>query len=218
MALWRQHNINIPIAVNISTRNLLQPNFFNQVVRLLERYDLSGGQLELELTEGALMLDVERTIAELNKLASAKITISIDDFGTGYSSLQYLHELPVSFIKIDQSFVRRLSSNKSAVSIVEAAIKMAHDMGVKTIAEGIKNRETYNLLANIGCDLAQGFMISRPLPAEEYTKWHTKNYGYFGSEAMVLFRERRCKPQKKLTIASTSRFSRFLAPCPLGKH
>ena len=179
MVLWRQHGINIPTAVNISTRNLLQPGFTNQLFRLLEHYGLSGEQLELEVTESALMLDIQNTIDVLTNITDAKIIVSIDDFGTGYSSLQYLHDLPVSFIKIDQSFVRRLPSDKSAISIVESTVNLAHNMGMKTIAEGIENRETYDFLENIGCDIAQGFMISRPLPAEEYTKWYTQNNGCF---------------------------------------
>ena len=176
--LWQKSGINIPIAVNISARNLLQPDFSSVVFLLLEHHGLRGEQLELEVTEGALMLDAQRAILELNKLADAKIALSIDDFGTGYSSLQYLHQLPVSFLKIDQSFVRRLPSDKSAISIVETAVSMAHKMNIKTIAEGIEDKEIYDFLKSIGCDMAQGYMISRPLPGEKYAKWHTQNNGF----------------------------------------
>jgi EAL domain-containing protein (putative c-di-GMP-specific phosphodiesterase class I) len=168
---WRQHDIHLPIAVNISPRNLLQPGFSDLILQLLQRYDVSGHMLELEVTEGALMTDIARTISELSRLANAKITISIDDFGTGYSSLQYLHQLPISLIKIDQSFVRRLPDDKGAVHIVEAAVTLAHKMGMKTIAEGVEEQSAYKLLADLGCDIAQGFMISRPLPAAEFEKW-----------------------------------------------
>jgi EAL domain-containing protein (putative c-di-GMP-specific phosphodiesterase class I)/GGDEF domain-containing protein len=168
---WRQHDIHLPIAVNISPRNLLQPGFSDLVLHLLQRYGVSGQSLELEVTEGALMTDIARTIVELSRLADAKITISIDDFGTGYSSLQYLHQLPISLIKIDQSFVRRLPDDKGAVHIVEAAVTLAHKMGMKTIAEGVEDQSAYKLLADLGCDIAQGFMISRPLPAAEFEKW-----------------------------------------------
>ena len=175
IALWQQLGINITVAVNISAQNLLQPDFSSVVFCLLERHGLDGKQLELEITESALMLDVKRAIIELNKLSAANITLSIDDFGTGYSSLQYLHQLPVSFLKIDQSFVYRLPTDKSAISIVETAVSMAHKMNIKTIAEGIENKETYYFLKKIGCDMAQGYMISRPLPAKEYIKWHTEH-------------------------------------------
>ena len=111
------------------------------------------------------MLDAQRAIVELNKLADAKITLSIDDFGTGYSSLQYLHKLPISLVKIDQSFIHRLPTDKGAISILEAAVMLAHKMGIKAIAEGVETKEVYDFLSNIGCDLAQGFLISRPLSA-----------------------------------------------------
>lgn len=176
---WRQNGIHLPIAVNISPRNLLQPGFSDLVLQLLQRYDVCGQSLELEVTEGALMTDMAHTIVELSRLADAKITISIDDFGTGYSSLQYLHQLPISLIKIDQSFVRRLPIDKGAAHIVEAAVTLAHKMGMKTIAEGVENREAYDLLARLGCDIAQGFMISRPLPAADFEKWYLQREGYF---------------------------------------
>ncbi|MGB5444909.1 MAG: bifunctional diguanylate cyclase/phosphodiesterase [Psychromonas sp.] len=179
IVLWQQSGINIPVAVNISARNLLQPDFCNVVLMLLEYHGLNGAQLELEITESALMLDAQRTIVELQKLADANIVLSIDDFGTGYSSLQYLHQLPVSLIKIDQSFTRRLPADESAISIVETAVIMAHKMNIKAIAEGVEERDTYDFLEKIGCDMAQGYLISRPLPGEEYTNWHRRHNGIF---------------------------------------
>jgi EAL domain-containing protein (putative c-di-GMP-specific phosphodiesterase class I)/GGDEF domain-containing protein len=176
---WRQYDINVPVAVNISTRNLLQPGFTDLILRLLDRYGLSGEVLELELTEGALMMDMERSIHEMAKLAGLKITISIDDFGTGYSSLQYLHKLPISLVKIDQSFVRRLPADKGSISILEAAVMLAHKMGIRAIAEGVENREVYDFLGNIGCDMAQGFLISRPLSAADFTKWYIQCSGRY---------------------------------------
>ncbi len=179
MALWHQDGIEIPVAVNISTRNLLQPRFAEQVAGLLDHYHLNGKSLELEITEGALMMDMERTIEELLRMTELDIIISIDDFGTGYSSLQYLHRLPISLIKIDQSFVRRLPGDKGAVSIVEAAVMLAHRMGIKVIAEGVENPVIYRFLKEIGCDLAQGFLLSRPLPAEAFATWYRQCGGTF---------------------------------------
>ncbi|GGI53837.1 putative bifunctional diguanylate cyclase/phosphodiesterase [Oxalicibacterium solurbis] len=176
---WQSRGIDIPVAVNISPRNLLQPGFSDLILNLLERHGVEGRLLELEVTEGALMTDMARTIVELHRLADAKITISIDDFGTGYSSLQYLHKLPISLIKIDQSFVRRLPADKGALHIVEAAVTLTHKMGMQTIAEGVENDEIYNVLAGLGCDIAQGFAISRPLPAAEFEKWHSQHHGRF---------------------------------------
>jgi len=176
---WRQDDINIPVAVNISPCNLSNPCFLDCVVRLLDQYDVGPEMLELEVTEGALMIDMEKTISELRKLAQMNIAISIDDFGTGYSSLQYLHLLPVSCIKIDQLFVRRLTTDQSAVAIVEASTILAHKMGMKVIAEGIENEGIYDILDKLECDIAQGFLISRPLPADDFRKWYKVHGGRY---------------------------------------
>ncbi len=169
---WRELGVGLPAAVNISGRNLLQPGFVEMVSGLLKRFNLSGDFIELEVTEGALMADMERTAAELARLAELNIIISIDDFGTGYSSLQYLHRLPVSCVKIDRSFVSGVSSDRGAAYILEAAVMLAHKMGIKTVAEGVEDRQTYDFLKNIGCDFAQGFFISRPLAPDDFLSWH----------------------------------------------
>jgi EAL domain-containing protein (putative c-di-GMP-specific phosphodiesterase class I) len=127
--------------------------------------------LELEITERGLMLDIEHTVEELNQLVGEQLIISIDDFGTGYSSLQYLHRLPVYMIKIDKSFIVKLPHDKGAVNIVEAAVTLAHKMGIKVLAEGVENKQIYDYLAKIRCDLAQGFLFSHPLPAEAFERW-----------------------------------------------
>lgn len=172
---WRRGGLDIPVAVNISPRNLSQPEFSEMVLQLLEQHRLSGECLELEVTEGALMTDIGHTIKELNRLAEAKIALSIDDFGTGHSSLQYLHQLPITYIKVDQSFTRRMAVDSQAAHIVEAAITLAHKMNMGAIAEGVEDEKTYNLLGGLGCDAAQGFWISRPLPAEKFTQWSAQH-------------------------------------------
>ncbi len=177
MVQWQRDGIDMSIAVNISPQNLVHPGFTDMILRLLNHHGLSGEKLELEVTERGLMLDMEHAIGELARLAGAKVTISIDDFGTGYSSLQYLHRLPISVIKIDYSFVRRLPADQGAIHIVDAAVTLAHKMGMKTVAEGVENQETLDFLRNMGCDLAQGFMISRPLPAESFANWYKHRQG-----------------------------------------
>ncbi|ACV25592.1 putative bifunctional diguanylate cyclase/phosphodiesterase [Kangiella koreensis] len=177
---WKRQGIEIPIAVNISTRNLLHPHFTDLVLSLLEKYQLSGECLELEVTEGSLMVDMEKTIDELIRLAGAKLTISIDDFGTGYSSLQYLHRLPASLIKIDQSFVRRLPNDKGAAHIIDAAVTLAKKMDIQTIAEGVETREVYDYLRNIGCNMVQGYYIAKPLPVKEFNDWYQQRHGVYG--------------------------------------
>ncbi len=172
IAQWRKCGIDLRVAVNVSPRDLLRPGFSDFVIHVLEQFDVSPELLELEVTEGALMTDMNQTIAELIKLADLKIIISIDDFGTGYSSLQYLHKLPASLIKIDQSFVRRLHEDVYASSVLEAAVMLAHKLGIKAVAEGVETAAAYEHLGAIGCDVAQGFFICRPLPTSEFESWY----------------------------------------------
>lgn len=171
IAKWHREGIDISIAVNVSPQNLMQPGFSETILSLLKKHDVSGEMLELEITERGLMMDMERTIRELNRLVGSKLIISIDDFGTGYSSLQYLHRLPISLIKIDQSFARKLPQDKGAAYIVDAAVTLAHKMGIKALAEGVENQEIFDYLAAIDCDLAQGYLISPPLPTEVFHQW-----------------------------------------------
>ena len=178
-AEWQKEGIQVAVAVNISTHNLLQANFTDFILSLLNHHQVSGKFLELEVTEGALMMDVERTIDELRRLSDLNVVISIDDFGTGYSSLQYLHQLPISLIKIDQSFVQRLPSDQGAAYILEAAVMLAHNMGIKAIAEGVENKEVYDFLYDLGCDMAQGYMISRPMSAKEFGIWYKACHGRY---------------------------------------
>ncbi|MDY0096415.1 MAG: bifunctional diguanylate cyclase/phosphodiesterase [Candidatus Vecturithrix sp.] len=177
--LFQQKKVHLTVAINVSTRNLSEPGFAELVAGLMEKYQIEGKDVELEVTESALLLDVDQAIAELNKLNRLNIDLSIDDYGTGYSSLQYLHKLPVSNIKIDQSFIRRLDTDSQVIHIVEATIKMAHSLGMKVIAEGVETPEAYNILKEIGCDFAQGFLIARPMPDEEFERWYKGNGGRY---------------------------------------
>jgi len=179
LSAWQSVGIDITMAINISTRNLSQPGFYELVIGNLMRYKLEGSQIELEVTEGALAIDMANTIHELTALSKLKIIISVDDFGTGYSSLRYLHLLPISIIKIDQSFVHALPEDKGSVHIVEAAVTLAHNMGMEVIAEGVDSREAWSFLRSIGCDMVQGYLVSRPLPAKEFEQWYWEHDGRF---------------------------------------
>lgn len=172
---WREQGESIPVAVNVSPKNLTYRGFVDKVFSLLDFYGVDGELLELEITEGALMTDMERVVAELNRLAERHVHITIDDFGTGYSSLQYLHRLPISHIKIDQSFVRRALTEESASHIVEAAVTLAHRMGITTVAEGVEDRATYAALNDMGCDIVQGFFVGHPLTEEEFAHWRDRH-------------------------------------------
>ena len=179
LAAWQKIGINVCISVNISTRNLLQKGFTDSIASLLTKYDLNGELLELEVTENSLMLDMKRCVTELNNLKALGILISIDDFGTGYSSLQYLHQLPISVLKIDQSFVRRLTEDEGATYILEAAIMLAHKMGITAIAEGVETDEVYTRLHHLGCDKVQGYLISKPISAPDFEKWYQAQNGVY---------------------------------------
>ncbi len=176
---FKKGGIDIKVAVNISVQNLAQPSFVYQVRSLLAKHGLTGESLELELTENSLMNDIEGAIVVLSRLAKLGITLSIDDFGTGYSSLQYLQKLPVSLLKIDQSFVGDLGSNEANKHIVDASIELAHKLNYKVVAEGVEDEETLIYLRNAGCDFAQGFLISRALPAKEFSFWHRSSKGRY---------------------------------------
>ena len=160
-----------PIAINLSARNLRDEHLLRKVQQLQDRLGNLGGLLELEITETALMDDAEYALRILNRLHEAGIRLYIDDFGTGYSSLSYLQKLPVDYIKIDQSFVRALSSSKDSSIIVRTTIDLAHDIGRAVVAEGVETREHWDQLADYGCDLAQGYFIARPMPQERFESW-----------------------------------------------
>ena len=168
VAAWDDAGLpQVRVAVNISTRNLANPRFADLVVDLLERHGVPGERLELEITESSFVEDMESSIAELNRLTSAKILLSVDDFGTGYSSLRYLESMPVSTLKIDQVFVRSLPYDDGQRKIVDAAIGLAHSLDIQVVAEGVETRDAYDYLCDAGCDLAQGYFVGRPLPAAE---------------------------------------------------
>lgn len=169
---WREQGIHLTVAVNVSTRNLLQPGFIEMVLDLLERHGVDGAALELEITEGALMVDAQRIIQKLANLAAAGIAISVDDFGTGYSALQYLNTLPIAGIKLDQAFIRHLPQDARMAGIVKAMVNLAHNLEIEVVAEGVDSQAAYDFLARVGCDLAQGYHISPPLPPADFAAWY----------------------------------------------
>ncbi len=168
---WEEKGINLTIAVNVSPLNLSEPGFAHIVNELLQRYGVKGHKLELEVTEGALIFDIETTTSELNELAENGVIISVDDFGTGYSSLQYLDKLPISKIKIDQSFIRQLSDGKNSSHIVNATISLAHQLKMRVVAEGVEDQEVFDYLLDKRCDYIQGYFFSKPLPEKEFDIW-----------------------------------------------
>jgi diguanylate cyclase (GGDEF)-like protein/PAS domain S-box-containing protein len=166
----------INIALNVSSRQFDQPNLIEIVQEALQDTLISPRCLELEITESTIMRNPEKAIRILTELNALGIGISIDDFGTGYSSLSYLKRLPLDFLKIDQSFVKGLASDPRDQAIVRATIAMAHSLNMKTIAEGVETEEQFSFLREHGCDEIQGYLFSRPLPAEEIPGILAKGY------------------------------------------
>jgi diguanylate cyclase (GGDEF)-like protein len=161
----------IHIAVNLSTLQFKQPDFAGLVLGILKEHGLDPAlkTIELELTESLLMNNVTGTVDTLNKLHTAGIQFSIDDFGTGYSSLSYLKRFPISSLKIDQSFVRDLSSDRDDEAIVDAIVALGHSLRLRVIAEGVETTAQLTQLRKMGCNEMQGYLFSRPVPAADMT-------------------------------------------------
>src|SRR6476620_3911426 len=168
---WADMGIRLPIAINVSPRSLLDADFPDQIQSLLREYDVPPAFLRIELTEGFLMGDSGRSIAVLDGLSNVGVGLSIDDFGTGYSSLSYLKRLPIEEIKVDRSFVMQMHVDANDFMIVRATVDLGRNLGLRVVAEGVEDLATFDRLADFGCDEAQGYYISKPLSAIEFTRW-----------------------------------------------
>jgi len=168
---WQRQGLSVPIAVNLSARNLHDQTLLATLRRLQGQYELPRGLLELEITESTVMDDAQYALQVLNDMRHEGMPLYIDDFGTGYSSLSYLHKLPVDYIKIDQSFVRRMATDRDSLLIVRSTIDLVHDLGHQAVAEGVETQQDWDLLAAMGCDFAQGYLIAKPMPAQDFSTW-----------------------------------------------
>jgi len=171
MAAWRDQGIKVGMAVNLSARNLQDPEFAGLLNGLLGHWNIPPQRLTLELTESAIMVNPERIAETLTALDLLGVRLAIDDFGTGYSSLANLRGLPVDALKIDKSFVMDMEDDENDAVIVRSTIDLAHNLGLTVTAEGVTTREILDLLTILDCDAAQGFHLSRPLPAEDVPEW-----------------------------------------------
>ncbi len=161
---------NFKIAVNVSIRQLHEPDFLDTVSCALEDSGLPPESLIIELTENMIMENAEANILTLQNLKSLGVKISIDDFGTGYSSLSYLQRFPLDQLKIDQSFIREIRSHKEPIPIIKAVISLAHDLGMTVVAEGIETPEQLFHIQSLNCEEYQGYLCSKPIPAPEFLK------------------------------------------------
>ncbi len=170
---WQDAGAPVHLAVNISAKSLQDPSLPAKVQAALDRWSIDPRFLKIEITESSIMADPAHALAILSMLQSMDVRLSIDDFGTGYSSLTHLRQLPIDEIKIDKSFVSGMTTSEADAAIVRTVIDLAHNLGKQVCAEGVETEAQWTRLAEMGCDLAQGYWISRPLPAEELMKWLT---------------------------------------------
>jgi diguanylate cyclase (GGDEF)-like protein len=176
---WLHAGHRIPIAVNLSARNLHDERLADHLGMLLERHALSTDLIEVEVTESAIMIEPIRAHTQLDRINELGVQIAIDDFGVGYTSLAELKTMPVGELKIDRSFVTNMDTETSNGFIVKSVIDLAHNLGLITVAEGVETAATMSALTRLGCDVAQGYHISRPLPIAGFDAW------YLGYEPML---------------------------------
>jgi len=174
-AAWSMQNITMPMAINLSVWNIQNPEIVDVVKKYLRESRVSPKLVEFEITESAMIVDPIRAHKTLKELSDLGISFSVDDFGTGFSSLAYLKRLPVQTVKIDQSFVREMVHDLADRSIVQSTIDMAHNLGLKVVAEGIEDKEMLSLLIEMQCDQGQGFLFSKALPPDEFLKWLSRS-------------------------------------------
>jgi diguanylate cyclase len=169
-AAW-DADTSLRVAVNISARQLGDPHFLERVMDILREEGLPAHRLEIELTETVLMDNMEAGAHTLHRLSQLGIHLAIDDFGTGYSSLSYLRQLPMRRLKIDRSFVKDLPHQEHSRTIVTAIVALAHGLGLQVTAEGVETRQQADYLMGQGCDVLQGYVFARPMPAEQFEEF-----------------------------------------------
>jgi diguanylate cyclase (GGDEF)-like protein len=168
---WHQNGIELHLSLNMSVRVLQDKELPGKVQRLIDHHGIDPAWLTLEVTESAIMSDPVTARRVMRRLSDMGLKLSIDDFGTGYSSLAYLKQLPVGTVKIDKSFVTHMDQNENDAVIVRATIDLAHNLGLKVVAEGVETEDVWDLLEMLGCDMGQGFLIRRPIGAGELARW-----------------------------------------------
>jgi diguanylate cyclase (GGDEF)-like protein len=168
---WRDSGQSLSIAINVAARTLLDPSFPDQVASLLEEFGVSPHLVTLEITEAAMVADSERPLPTIHRLHEVGVRLSVDDFGTGFSSLAYLRRLPIQEIKVDRTFVQGMATDPRDLAIVRTVADMARHLDLTSVAEGVESEVTLGMLRDIGCDVGQGFLFSRPLPYERLDTW-----------------------------------------------
>ena len=168
---WKSNGFNPKVSFNIAAENFISVDLPEQLSRLINKYELDPMLLGLEVTESTLMSELITSLDILTRLRMKGFALSIDDFGTGYSSLSQLHRAPFNELKIDKSFVMHMVEDEEASAIVETCILLGHKLNMKVVAEGVKSEAIWDKLSEMGCDIAQGYLIAKPMPAENIVEW-----------------------------------------------
>jgi EAL domain-containing protein (putative c-di-GMP-specific phosphodiesterase class I) len=170
-AAWQRDGVQLRVSVNVSAVNLEEETFASAVGAALSRHGVPPSRFKVEFTESALITHRALVLKNLSNLRDAGIACAIDDFGTGYSSFSYLQDIPADTIKIDRSFIQRIECGPRDRNLVSNIIKMASELGFRVVAEGVETRKVYDFLCETQCSAVQGYLISRPLPANEFLAW-----------------------------------------------
>jgi diguanylate cyclase (GGDEF)-like protein len=168
---WEQRGIVLDVAINLSSRNLYDRSLIDYLLERTAACAIAPERLQLEITETVLMADLQVSLPLLQALHVAGFVLALDDFGTGYSSLSYLSRFPIQVVKIDQSFVRQMARDHRSVDVVEATIRLCQKLGYQVVAEGIEERAEQGLLQRLGCDVGQGYLFAKPMPAADFEQW-----------------------------------------------
>lgn len=179
-AMWQEEGLDLQLSINVSAANLEESDFSEQVLIALQSHRLHPDAIELEVTESAIMENGGRAMAQLHALSAAGVSLAIDDFGTGYSSLSYLQRLPARVVKIDQSFVRNLGADQREQALVRSMVTLSHDLGYRVVAEGVETAEAASLVAEMGCEEAQGYFYARPMEEPDFKNWVVASRGSAG--------------------------------------
>ena len=168
---WHEAGAPVHLAVNVSAKSLLESTLPSKIQALLDKYDVDARFIKIEITESSIMADPNHAVTIMQDLQELGIRLSVDDFGTGYSSLTHLRQLPIDEIKVDKSFVMGMTTSDADAAIVRTVIDLGHNLGKQVCAEGVENQETWWRLGELGCDLAQGYFIGKPMPAGLFLNW-----------------------------------------------
>ena len=168
LATWRADGLDLSVAVNLSASDLLDESLPERIAGLLAEHEVPGSALELEITESVIMIDPRRAREVLDALRPLGLQIAVDDYGTGYCALAYLRDLPIDELKIDRSFIALVTADPRSAAIVRSTIELAHALDLKVVAEGVEDQDALDALAAFGCDYAQGYHFSRPLPGDAF--------------------------------------------------